>query len=251
MMYRKIIIISFAIIIASCQEKYSPEIKEYVDFLKNNDIKSAKEYIFELWETYDIVMICERDHGDVTQYDLILDIVKDKRFIDQIGHIFTETGTVLLQDSINKFVQTVFETDSVRNKIAADLYFNLNWFPFWGYNSYYNLMITLNELNTTLSEKDKINLYSSDIPFPGWKSFNSDKAYEKWRRNVLYSDRDSIMAQNIIKKIDQIENSTINRIKCLVIMNARHAYNRDIEYTYWENDVTNTGRYLFNYYEGT
>ena len=52
------------------------------------------DYIFKLFEQSDIVVIGERDHRDTVQYELILDILKDPRFVKEIGYVYTEVGCV-------------------------------------------------------------------------------------------------------------------------------------------------------------
>ena len=46
---------------------------QYLDFLELQE-KSAKEYVLDLFKEYDIVVLCERDHKEFTQYELFLDI---------------------------------------------------------------------------------------------------------------------------------------------------------------------------------
>jgi hypothetical protein len=58
---------------------------KYVSFL-NTQNTSAKDYVLQLFEKYNIVILCERDHRDMTQYNLIYDIVSDERFLG--GNIF-------------------------------------------------------------------------------------------------------------------------------------------------------------------
>lgn len=239
----------FLIIICSCSKKYSPIIKDYVDFLEQEHL-SAKDYIFDLWTKYDVVMIHERDHADITQYDLFLDIIKDKRFIENVGCIFTELGTISIQDSVNRFIHKEFQSDSARYFTAIELYQNFTDDMFWNNTNIFNFLIELNKLNEGLLKHEKINLFVSDEPFPGWNNINSATEYNLWKKQKNQNDRDSIMAYNIINKVRELEKANIKRQKYLVIMNSRHAYNRDIEYTVFNNDVTNTGRYLFSYFKG-
>ena len=60
-------------------QKYNPEISPYIKFLEQQNT-SAKDYILDLFKKYDIVILCERDHRDATQYDLIYDIVSSPHF---------------------------------------------------------------------------------------------------------------------------------------------------------------------------
>lgn len=49
--------------------------------------------MLSLFKTHDIVIICERDHRDITQYELYLDIISDPYFTSNVGVLFTEVGT--------------------------------------------------------------------------------------------------------------------------------------------------------------
>ena len=137
-----ILSLSLIVIFVACstnekQVIHRKEIKSYVDFLKNEHT-IAKDYIISLFEKNDLVIICERLHPELTQYDLILDICKDPRFINKIGNVFIEVcgrnqaekinyllnGEVLSKDSIDQLV-----IDITRNKSFHPLMANYN-FPY-------------------------------------------------------------------------------------------------------------------------
>ena len=69
------------------------DVKKYTDFLAGQHL-SPKEYVFELFKTNDVVILCESSHQESTAWDLISDIVLDKRFINNVGNVFTEYGAV-------------------------------------------------------------------------------------------------------------------------------------------------------------
>ena len=75
----------------------SEEIKPLVNFIEQNN-SSPVDYIMDLFEKYDIVVIGERSHMEMTQYDLIYQIVSDPRFIAKVGHVFTEVGCYNMTD---------------------------------------------------------------------------------------------------------------------------------------------------------
>ena len=93
------ILLSLSVMIADAQESQG----EYEDFLADQHL-SAKEYILSLFEKYDIVILCERDHREITQYDLILDVISDKRFRSEVGNIYTEIGNFQRNDILNEFL---------------------------------------------------------------------------------------------------------------------------------------------------
>lgn len=65
-----------------------------IDFINTNPV-SAKDYVLQLFDKYDIVVLGERNHDEMTQYDLFYDIVSDTLFIQRVGHIFTENDAPL------------------------------------------------------------------------------------------------------------------------------------------------------------
>jgi len=71
------------------QEQDKP-IEEYVEFIREHN-QNPVDYILGLFEHADIVVLCERSHNEITQYELITNTIKDKRFIENVGHVFLET----------------------------------------------------------------------------------------------------------------------------------------------------------------
>lgn len=67
-------------------------VSKYVDYLKNNR-QDINDYVMGLFEKYDHVVLCERHHQDMTQYDMIYDLLTDSRFVDNVGVVFTEIET--------------------------------------------------------------------------------------------------------------------------------------------------------------
>ena len=78
-------------------------IEEYVKFIKYHK-QNPIDYILGLFEKADIVILCERSHPEITQYKLITDIIRDKRFIKNVGSVFLEIGNYPLQPYIEDFL---------------------------------------------------------------------------------------------------------------------------------------------------
>jgi len=91
----------------------------------------AKEYIIGLYDKYDIVILQERDHRELTQYDLIIDIVGDSRFIERVGNIHMEVGTSNSFDLINNFLQNdSIPEEEITNNIL-NIIRNNDFEPLW------------------------------------------------------------------------------------------------------------------------
>lgn len=104
--YRAILLLLISCLL-SCKSNYKPEIEKYVEFIKKENV-SAKDYILKQWKQHDIVVFCERDHADMTQYALIQDVLSSEYFIKNVGFVFTEVGSVSVQNRVLKFLNTSY-----------------------------------------------------------------------------------------------------------------------------------------------
>ena len=184
-------------------------LKPYVDFLKTQNI-SPKDYILSLFDKYDVVILQESYHGESTQWDLITEIVHDSVFIHNIGHIFTEYGSAMHQNKIEKFLNTKFENDTILEQETAILMDYMT-------GGFYYFIKNLNLLNNQLPDSLKVmQHYCDNID---WDYFTALSVSE------LPSDvnRDSLMAQITIEwyKKQVAENKPH---KCLVVTNTRHSF---------------------------
>jgi len=220
------------------QIQYKEEIAPYVAFLKNQN-QNPVDYVMGLFDKYDMVILCERDHREITQYDFIYDLVSDKRFIEKVGNMFTELGTSTMNDYLHDFMFASGLSDNeVENKVLH-IYRNFSFSPLWEKYNFYDFLKRLYTLNKSLAVNLKINLYFSDMPF-SWQGMTQEK-YQQFRAGL--GKRDWVMADQIIKIFADIAKSTQPRKKALVIMNYRHAFN-DFKYADGTK-ADNTGRYIF------
>jgi hypothetical protein len=175
--------------------------------------------VFDLFRNYDIVVLSERFHPEYTQYDLITKIIKDERFINNVGNIFTETGSVSFQDTLNTYLHTSFKNDTELNRSTAVLQRNSDgvW-PIWDCTNHFDLLKTVNKLNNSLPDSSKINWFYADIPV-NWETMTR----ENYLKGFTHLSRDSNMARHIIENYKNII-SLQKRKKALIIMNTSHGY---------------------------
>ncbi len=224
------------------QSIVNDNLKPYVDFL-NVQQSSAKDYILGLFENHDLVILCERAHPDITQYDLFLSIISDSRFINSVGNIFTEVGISTQSREVNEFLHAGnLPADSVE-QIVLRFQRNCSFFPLWENYNYSYFLRELYKLNVGLPGDKKVNLFNSDVPFD-WKTIDEARLKEFWNQ---LPQRDSIIASQVIRRFDEIINSREPRHKALVIMNYRHAFGHRFERTEGVKPQ-NVGRYLFDRY---
>lgn len=178
-------------------------IQEYTDFLKLNR-QDINDYIFSLFEKYDHVILCERMHPEMTQYEMIYNLVTDIRFTENIGNIFTESGNVDSREAYDNLSNIKFPNDTVfEQTLSSFMMENQSFYLIWSNTNWFYFLKSITQFNH--NKRKKIKLLFSD------------------RANWIYNDknynRDSIMARNIISTIRK---DTLN--KSLIIMNYRHAY---------------------------
>lgn len=204
------------------------ELESLVTFLENQET-NAKEYIIQLFDQYDIVVLQERDHREVTQYDLILDIVSDPKFIDKVGNIHMEVGTSNSFKRINKFLNNDSLSHNAISKNLLDIIRNNDFEPLWEKYNYAYFIENLYRINKTLPKDKKLIVYPSDMAF-SWKKTKTSVGYylSFILKNRLFkgpSYRDRIIGENLVKNIAAVyEAKNQKRKKHLLIMNAPHAY---------------------------
>lgn len=177
-------------------------VEKYTNFLHQNK-SDVKDYIFGLFEKYDHVILCERAHREMTQYDLIYGIVSDNRFVDRIGNLFTEIGCIDSREEYKRFVDREYKNgEEVDSCLASFMTVNQSVHLLWPNTNWFNFLKRLYYLNH--GKTRQVNLLFSD---------------RNWIDRTELDSRDSIMAENIIStlKVDSLK-------KSLIIMNYRHAY---------------------------
>ncbi|MBP7024380.1 MAG: hypothetical protein KBB29_09855 [Bacteroidales bacterium] len=244
MRYISIIAIMVSLITISCKTKINPSLNNYVSHIEREKC-TAKDYIIRQWDKKDIVILCERYHGEMTQYDLIFDIIKSDYFIDNVGSIFTEVGSVSVQKELNAFLLKEYSDSIKQYQDLIKIYRNITW-PYWEKSNFFFLLKKINQLNSTLPNDKKIKVYTSDFINPKFLETKTKEDFLTYRKKQLFRDRDSVMAENIIHVYDSLYQ--LGKNKCLVIMNYRHAFLKNILSANGAL-ITNTGAVLNNNYK--
>ncbi len=174
------------------------ELTPYIEFLQKQ--QSPKEYLFKLWEDSDIIILGERDHRDTTQYNLILDILSDKRFIENIGHLYLEVGVINATTDANTLIKKGFKSQTEFNQHFISLQMKEVWHPqpWLNYNRF-QLLNGLANINQNLSKEEQISIGFIDMEF-SWDNMTVEK-YKNFvttEMNKEFSTREKIMADNFL-----------------------------------------------------
>jgi len=199
--------------------KPKKEIEPYVEFLKNENT-SAKDYIINLFEKKDLVIIGERFHPELTQYELLVDICKDPRFIEKVGNIFIEVCGRNQEKKIDFLLKSENLSNESIDSLIIEINRNSSLHPLWHNYNFPYFLRELQNINKELKNNHKINLYPADVSVD-WKNMDTPKYKEFWNS---IGNRDSLMANYVFNKFETIQEKNSNRKKALIIMNYRHAF---------------------------
>ena len=147
-------ILSLSFINSSKILKHSEDISPYVEFLKEQNT-SAKDYVLELFNTKDLVLLCERLHPELTQYEMILGLVKDPRYIDKVGNIFIETCGRDQEANLHSLLNNK-HSETQAEELILHICRNNSIHPVWNNYNFYYFLKELYLVNKNLAQGKRI-----------------------------------------------------------------------------------------------
>jgi hypothetical protein len=198
--------------------EFDPAITGYVRFLQQKH-QTPVDYLLGLFQTNDLVVICERAHAEVTQYDLIYTLVSDPRFQKRVRNVFTEVGTSALRPVVESLLTDGTLSEAQLEEKLRYIAQNFDFEPLWEKTNIFDFLRKLHYLNRSLARDRQVHVYPSGIEFH-WESMSREK-WKEFRQQL--GRRDQIMAENVIGKFKELREAR-DQTKALVIMNYRHAF---------------------------
>ncbi len=211
----------FLFLAGSCRQQLNEApVEELVAFLEQQPL-TAKAYILEQFKEKDIVILCERHHGDISQYRLYLDIISDPWFIDNVGAVYREVGMASQSARLNDFLMREGLDSTQVHLEVTRLLRDANWDAVvWACHSYPWLIREVYQLNRELDASRKIRMYGCDCSVD-WEEWDHE-AYAAYDA-LMDDERDSIMADNFFRQFEAQPLRGGGK-KALVIQNFRHAF---------------------------
>lgn len=214
----------------------NPELHAYTDFLAGKRT-SAEEYVVGLFDDYDIVILCERDHREMTQYELILKVLGNERFTQRAGNAYFEIGSSLNNERLNEFLHACsLPPEEVSGAVLAfqrDAY----GAALWEKANYSRYLTGVYEINRTLPRDKRLGIYNLDLGVD-WETATEKEIRQ--RDEAVAHRRDSLLAANFIRLYRQQPAGG----KALVVLNYRHAFLKDLY------GRKNAGRYIAEAFPG-
>ena len=200
--------------------------RQYIEDIKKHK-QEPFEYIMQLFENHDIVVLCERMHPEYTQWQLFSQLILNDTFASKVGNVATEFGRINSQAHLDSLLNISFYSEEERKKaFAALIRENGNMWSLWSNTNVYDFAVNLSKFNEKQEENRKINWFFCNVA-GDWKDINNRKDWED--NNWGNMGGDSIMAHNIATVFDDL-NKRGKPAKLLVIENTHHAYKEDRKY---------------------
>jgi hypothetical protein len=199
------------------------KLETYVNYLCTQKT-SAKDYVLNLFEKYDIVVLCERHLQDMTQYNLIYDIVSDPQFNG--GNIYMEIATSSVYDLMDAFLHNDSIPENEVEEHLLNVYRNSDYDDddfIWDKTNYPLFIKKLYYLNKSLPREKQVNVYPSGVPF-SWDAISAKKQFIEFQEKISKGYfRDSVIGTQIRNRITEINKKKMGKKKHLIIMNAHHS----------------------------
>ncbi len=198
---------------------YTTELQPYLTCLRGIQHYNPVDYVMRLFESKDIVILCQRDGLEGTQYALFFSLMSDRRFIDSVGGIFTDAGSRTANERLDAFLTSDTQnTTSVQRELIG-LYRDITWSFFQEKYGFYSLLEKLHFLNARLPPDRKLSVFLSDLPFD-WRGMTGYKYQNEFV--PLLAGRDASIAAFVISTIERLDTGQPRR-KYLLIMEPGHA----------------------------
>ncbi len=197
---------------------HNKAIDPYVQFLQQQK-QTPVDYLVGLFQTYDLVVLCERSHPEVTQYDLISALAADPWFQQQAGHIFMENGSRALRPAVETFLTDDGLTEPQAKEKLDHIFRAFEWSGPSNRTNIYDFYRKVRDLNRSLAKDLRVHIYPCDMDCD-WTSITKESYRELCQQ---LGQRDQVMANHVKEKFNEIRQSP-GRRKALVIMNYRHAF---------------------------
>jgi uncharacterized RDD family membrane protein YckC len=193
-------------------------VQPYLGYLQKPHA-NAKDYVLGLFDRYDVVVLCEREHSEMTQWDFIYDVVSDPRFSRRVGHVFTELGQTGMQSYLDEFMAADGLSEREVNERVLHVLRNWSVWPRWNRVNFPSYLSRLYALNRSLPPEQRIRHHLTDVG-TDWSSLTADDMPRHWR---ALAHRDGDMARVVLEEMKRLD-SAGRPAKGLVVMNFRHAF---------------------------
>ncbi len=226
-MKNKNILFIFFILLSLCsysQTQYNEKLEPYLNALKEKG-KEPIQFILDKLEVHDLIIFDDALHTAVEPFEFYLKLIKNESFQKKTRFIFLEAVSVNQQPALDAY----FESEVNDLKLLYSAFQNDFSGTGWPYKTYFDLLQTIWEINSTLSCQNRFKVIAVNAP-TYWNEINTPKDVDLFRLSLIGND------YTMYKIICSYLRNFKFGEKGIFLTNTRHAYkrikNRENKY-YW------------------
>ncbi|PKV50911.1 hypothetical protein ATE84_2980 [Aquimarina sp. MAR_2010_214] len=204
--------------------------KGYLEVLEEKGQEPVK-FVNDLLESVDLLIFDDALHLAKEPFDFYQELIRNDQFKSKVKYIFIEVFSTTSQPYIDEYFSNSIKDNMILLSVFQNDYSGYGW----RYKTYLDLLETIWEENSQLSESDKIQVICVNQPIY-WSAIQTRKDYEFFQESLV--GRDYFMYKIILQTLEDFKIGA----KGIFLTNTRHAYKgvkKSSGKFYW-----NTGTFL-------
>lgn len=209
---------------------------DYFEVLQKQGREPVK-FVNSLLSDYDLLIFDDALHLAKEPFDFYQTLIKNNEFRSKARYVFLEVFSITSQPFIDKYLNNTEKDSTILLPVFQNDFSGYGW----RYKTYFDLLGTIWDVNTKLSDSEKIKVVCVDQPVY-WEAIKTREDYNLFQQSLVA--RDYFMYQIINQTLHDFKGGE----KGIFLTNTRHAYKgikaSDNTY-YW-----NTGTFLHQWHPG-
>ena len=209
---KRIIFILFLIISLKSLSQENNPISDYLNVLDKTGQEPIK-FVNNLLKEVDLIVFDDAIHLAKEPFDFYQSLIQNNEFNRKIKYLFVEVFSIDSQPYIDEYFNSSIKDKRILLPVFQNDYngYGLR------YKTYFDLLNTIWDVNSQLSESEKIHVICVDQPIY-WEGIKTRKDYDLFHKSLI--GRDYFMYKIISKTLDNFD----SREKGVFLTNTRHAY---------------------------
>ncbi len=209
---KKILLTFFIFVSLNSYAQENKLISNYMEVLDKTGQEPVK-FVNNLLDEYDLIVFDDALHLAKEPFDFYQKLIRNNQFKGKVKYIFIEAFSITSQPYIDSYFNSVVKDSTILLPVFQNDYSGYGW----RYKTYLDLLGTIWEVNSQLSESEKIQVICIDQPIY-WSGIQTRKDYNLFQQSLV--GRDYFMYKIITQTLDDFKSGE----KGVFLTNTRHAY---------------------------
>jgi len=194
------------------QTKLNDNLQSYLNSL-NEKGKRPISFILEKLDEYDLILFDDALHTSVEPFIFYQNLIQNADFQKRVKYIFLEVVSITQQPALDAY----FNSETEDLKLLYPAFQNDFSGTGWPYKTYFDLLRSIWEVNSTLPAQDRFKVIAVNAP-TYWSEIKTSEDLDLFRLSL--TGNDYTMYKVILSYLDNFKSDT----KGIFLTNTRHAY---------------------------